>query len=665
MSEEELPTEFKVNEKMQKSFKAGIESIALNFAKSLAKKKDPTKQDYVKIVNNPELLRVGRIVKKKEESKYHNLYENSVLGELLKAHDPEEGEDLYYQDIPLMDITGFMTDYEVQKSFPLILDVPTESFIPVVIPGDKTKLLGGFLLCDEYGQFVEASGYVIAGNNPASNRLSIAYNAMYGEMPTESGIRTASGIAASMGAYSNSIGIYPNMCGCNKEHIVKVFNYVLDEMLKKRLEEMGLSDVTLGRYNSIAVCMLHRLLDKKKTRLIFVPEKYVTYMTFDQHFDGTGKSRIEDILYMESLKVSFLTASTLATMKNAVPIKKVKLNMDVKQRNTIQTAMMIRNAIVQREKLTPSTWPATVSSQIQSQNLSIETTHPNSEGFSFTVEDSHREIPKADTDFLTELDNATIIGLGTMPSALSEMSEVQFARSLATTNLYFAKSIRQDQVIVEGFGSSHVQRHLSLSSVLILKIAEILKDAPAVTSKDQKKDSNTDIAQYKPDGGQGVTTVSKASKAIDKETYAKVLKVIDSVRVKLSPPDVTPNEAQYNILTETIKRINEYVDAVYPDDLASFGGDEDVSNSLKLVKSQIKAKMIRDVANTLGFRGLMSDVPEIKDFVVKNRSQLTYAFGIFKGIQEDLKRTQQAMSKKQDQNANDDSASSGDSGSWY
>lgn len=657
--EDVTPEAIKHDKKLMEKHRSGVESIALNFAKSLATKKDPSEQRFVKILDNPDILRVGKLVQQKQNNKFHDLVDNSVLSSLLKLHHNDFNENMAYSDIPVMDLTGFMTDYKDSKAFPLVMDVPTESFIPVCTPGDKSRLLGGFLLTDGYGQFIEASGYIANSADPSSNRISVAYNAMYGSEPTESGIRTTAGLGM-------VAGTYPSNCGCNKASLIKIFNYVLDEMLKKRLTDIGLSDVTIGRYNAIAQCMLHRLLDKKHTRLIFIPEKYITYMTFERHFDGTGKSKIEDILYMESLKISFLTASTLAAMKNAVPVKKVKVNLDPKQRNSMQVVMQLRDAIIQREKVTPSTWPASISSQLQTQNLSIESSHPNNEGFSYTVEDTHREIPKADTEFLEKIDNAGIIGLGLMPSALQESSEVQFARSLATTNLYYAKGIRQDQLILEEHSTAHVRRHASLSSVIIYGIAKILKDTPQETDNTPHKGDNDSFNDYKPQVSDGSTTVSRIAKEITAETYAKVLQVIDNLYVRLSPPDVAPEDAQYVILTETIKRIGEYVDAVYPDDLGSFGGDgEDVSNAYKLFKAQIKAQMTRNAANTLGFRGLLSDVPEMNDFIIQNRDKLSTMFGALKGIQESIKRTQQAMSKKQDQNATDDTGDSGGFGNAW
>ena len=639
----------------------GLEGIALTFKKELGK--DPTEQNYVRIIDDPEALRIGNLIEKRKKKKLHDIFEKSVLGKLLaKDLDREtalNGKMNRINNLPILDITSHTTNYKEQYAFPFVIDVPTEAVIPICVPGNKKEKLGYFVLVDEYGKFIEASGYMVANNaNPSSNRLSVTYMAMYGEMPTESGIYSASGMGTGNGTFVNKAGM-------TDENMSKVFNYILDEMLKKKLEDMGITDMTIGKYTSIAQCMLYRLLAKKTTSLVFVPEKYVSYVAFDFHADGTGKSKIEDVIYMESLKIPFLTANILATMKNAVPIKKVKLTLDPKQKNTMQTIMMIRDAIIRREKLTPTTWPATVTSQIVAQNLSIETTHPNSEGFSYTVEDTHHEIPKADTDFLEEINNSIITGLGVMPSALSESSEVQFAQSLATTNLHYARSIRKDQVILEDYATRYVKNHLTLSSALVYKIALILanendNDGASNDTKVniKKPKGNHDPAMIKPSSADDGTAVSIMAKRISTDTYMKVLKVIDSIRVKLTPPDIAPDNAQYTILTETIKRINEYVDSIYPDDIVSFGNDQDLSNSLRIFKSTVKATMIREAASMIGFKGLISNVPEIDEFMLDKTGVMLRTFEYFKGLDESIKRTVSAMTKKSPEDAESSNDSS-------
>lgn len=629
--QEDAP-DFIVTDEVRNELRSGVENMTINFSKAIVGK------GPINITENPEVLRFGRAYRKNQNHKLTAKL-SPILARLTTQQ--EDDKDLYaYKDVKVIDLTAHMTDFKSQQAFPFYMDLPTEAVIPICVPGTKDQHIGYFILVDAYGQPIEASSYLVDSSNCSiSGRINTAYQAIYGEMPTASGI---------YGSAGNNLGMNQKASNYRKASINKVFNYVLDELLKRKLNDMGLNDVSLGRYNTIAQCMLYRLLEKKKTSLVFVPEKYITYMAFDYHrTDGTGKSRIEDILYMESLKISFLTANTLATMKSAVPLKKVKLNLDEKQTNVMQAAFMVRDAIVQKEKFSPSTYPSTVTSQILTQNLSVETVHPNAQGFSYSVEDTHREIPKADSEFLDKLENGSIIGLGVSPSALSEMSEVQFARSLATTNLHYAKSIRQDQVIVERIGSVHIQNHCALSSALIYKIANILDSDLTKSDRilDHKK-GNMDLTEVKPSDDNAFTGVGAISKQISDETFTKVLSVINSMRIKLCPPNVAPDDTQYTILGDMLKRISEYVEVVFPDEFGSFPGDDNVANDYKLIKAHIKSMLARQAADQLGFNGLMTQIPEIEQYALESTTDLTKIYSVLKNLSGSIAREVQARQKK-------------------
>lgn len=648
------PPPFKVSEKEAKQLKASFETMTINFTKALSG--DDQADNTIAISENPEILRFGKSFRAHQTNKLNDRIGGKVspiFAQLLEQEDISP-ERLAYTNVPIMDLTGHMTEFSDQQAFPFYMDLPTEAVIPVCVPGSKNEHLGYFILIDAYGQPIEASSYLVDGTgNSISGRISTAYNAMYGEMPTDSGIYGGGG------GYNTSMIRNKEY---QKNNINKMFNYVLDEMLKRKLNDIGLNDVSLSGYTTIAQCMLYRLLEKKQTALVFVPKKYITYLAFDYHRNtGTGKSKIEDILYMESLKVSFLTANTLATMKSAVPVKRVKVNMDKQQVNSMQALLMVRDALVQREKFSPSTYPATVTTQILTQNMSIESVHPNTQDFSMTVEDTHREIPKADTDFLKELDDSTIIGLGVAPSALSESSEVQFARSLATTNLHFAKGIRQDQVIVEDTYSVHLQNHAILSSVIIYKIANIIDTKPDQQLLEPKQ-ATKDLTELKPSVDNKYTGVGVISSKISKETFTKVLNIINNIRVKLCPPNVAPDDTQYNILSDVLKRIGEYVDFVYPDDFSNFGDDK-ISNHYRLMKSHVKSIMGREAANNLGFRGLLAKVPELKDYALAETSNLTNLYSTIKGISEAITREVQSKQKKAPEGSVEPEEASSNSGS--
>lgn len=603
------------NGKLTKEFLTGTEKLVVKFTN------DVVDSDVLSISDNPELLRAGKIVQAKQSNKFNN-----KLQAIFKNMDDRDKNDYLLNYETILDLLPHMTGMKDQKTAPFTIQIPTEAVIPICVPGSKSDHLGYFILVDSFGQPIEASRYVVNSNGcTISSRISAAYTAMYGQMPTESGIRSP--------GYGYNTNFTQNVDDFRKASLNKVFNYVLDEMLHRKLTDIGLTDVSVGMYNNVATCMLYRLFEKKKTSLVFVPKKYITYVAFDHHSDGTGKSKIEDLEFIESLKVVFLVANTMATMKNATPVKKVVLNLDEKQTNPLQTITALRNAIVQKEKLSISTYPSVISEQMIQQNLSIEAHAPDSQ-MSMTIEDTHREIPKADTEFLQELDTRSMIALDVPPSALSESTEVQFAKSLATTNLFFAKKMRTYQVVLEKFASEHIQTHASLTSFIVNKIAYLL-DIKGV----QNNISST-VATPSEDGNNSASTrIGEIAESISDDTYLKVMRVLRSIKIELPAPNVAPDQAQYDILSSAIKSLEDYMGAVYPDDLIS-NDYSDLADTFKNIKADIMSDAVKNVANQLGFAGLFSTLPTLETYALNGKTNINKTLGIIRNIKAGIKLEQ-------------------------
>lgn len=595
-----------------------VEDIALKINTTMSQKKPSM------ISKNPEILRFSKNFKEQME----NQIKKNVLNVFDMIDTNKSTYNKKHNYVPVIDLSEHLTTYKEQKAYPFSIDVPTEATIPVCVPGNKKEHLGYLLLVDKYGNFIEASNYLVGDNNCSiSGRINNAYTAMYGNIPTQSGIRSPQG---------SFMGLSEQMIANQQYQATqKIFNYILDNTLRNTVMECtGLDDVSLGTYQSIAICMLSRLLEKKETILVYVPKKYITYLAFDYKANGTGKSKLDDILFLESLKVSMMVSNVLATMKNAVPFRKATLELSKEQRNPQNVIMALRNAIAERERILPSINPTVVSQQILAQNTSVEVRGENqTTGFQFSVQDDKRDLPTIDTDFLDKLDNQTITGLGAPISAVNEIAEVQYAKSVATTNIFFAKTISRDQDIVEEVTENHVKVHASFSSLLISQLAAIIEKT------DVKSGTSTDEINKEELIKQNDTVIGIISKKLNDETYTKVLSIIDSIKITLPAPIVSPDTAHYELMDQAIKLVNDYVEAVFPDDLIPSEYSDDLSNTYKSMKAHIKSNAQRELSQQLGMGGALDLVPSVRDYQLTDRvnliSMLADIRGMFKSIQLD------------------------------
>lgn len=629
--------------------KEAIESISLKINTTLNSEKPGM------ISKNPEILRFSKNYKDQIESKMKKNVLN--LFDLNENENPTYNKKYNY--VPVIDLSEHVTSYSDQKAYPFSMDVPTEATIPVCIAGNKKEHLGYLILIDKYGNPIEASTYLVGDNNCSiSGRINSAYTSMYGDIPTISGIRSPQG---------SFTGLSSQMIANQQYRATqKIFNHILDNTLKNTIKDCtGIDDITLGTYQSIAICMLSRLLEKKETVLVYVPRKYVTYVAFDyRNSNGTGKSKLDDILFLESLKVSMMMSNVLATMKNAVPFRKAIVDLSKEQRNPHALMYEIRKAIAEKEKILPSINPTIVSQQILSQNTSVELKGENqTTGFQVSVEDTKRDLPIIDTDFLDTLDNRTITGLGAPISAVNEVADVQYARSIATTNIFFAKTIKKDQDTLLGFSESYVKTHASFSSLLIRQIAAIIDDKD-IKDKDIKGDTDTKQADESEIIKQNNTVIGIISKKISKETYQHVMEVISKLKITLPAPIVSPDAAHYELMDSAIKLVNEYADAVFPDDLIPQKYKDDLGDAYTSMKAHIKSNAQRVLCQQLGMGGALDLVPTINEYQLNHRVNLINQLADIRGLNGALELDQNQRKLTTEETNGDDSGSSDSGYSW-
>ncbi len=235
-------------------FEKGLEEATV---KLIAKLGDG---DAIHITDNPMFIRAGHDIVKDNKKinrdkmdAYFNQNVNYKMDRvLLIPFDDEPTED---------------------EGHPLFLELPTESVIPICVPGNKAEHIGYFILLDEYGYPLEASEELLKGQCCSPGMVTGAYNALFG-------------------SGSNCMG----SCGLrgNVNHLIssRIFETILDKYLTKKVQSIGYGSVEVGKMNSIAACMFHRLLFQKKTTVLFVPDHLLTYMAFDYRKDGTGHGKL-------------------------------------------------------------------------------------------------------------------------------------------------------------------------------------------------------------------------------------------------------------------------------------------------------------------------------------------------------------------------------------
>lgn len=562
--------------------------------------------DVIKVSENPEVLRFGKAVRA-----YSNKMMNKSLldkwkedNEKIKAStkytNPEEKE-------AAVDLFEYFKEDDKSESNSFNIEIPAEATIPICIPGSRKEKLGYFVLIDSLGKPIEASRYLDVNTGcTTSSRISSAYSSLFGNTPTSGGIQSPQ--FAMNGRFNNF---------SNPEELAtsKVFEYVLDQMLRNKLENVGLQEVEFDKYEDIAKCMFFRMLEKKQTTLLFVPERFVTYVAFDYRPTGAGKSLIEDLSFFLSVRVCILVANVLAMMKNAVVRQEITITADEKEVNTEQLINLVTQAAIEKGKLNLSTNWSTVANSILEQSLSIKAiTQPNAQGFNIERQFGSVNMPKVDSELIDTLDNWITNLLGVPHAAVNNTSEDEYAKSIATSNLFFAQHNRKRQEILESYGDRYLQLNISLSPSVTDGIKRLIEGSIS----GNKDDAST--------GGQ----ITDGSKDIHGDTLdaTKLVKnIVKHIHVSLPRADIAPNNAQYDILNTFSTNLQSIVDNLIPNEYA-LSNDSTVSEGLPVLKASYKAAIMKQFIKNLGMTSNF-DIPEIDDFIIQHQQEL---MGIHRSI---------------------------------
>lgn len=448
---------------------------------------------------------------------------------------------------------------------PLMIDLPPESVIPVHVPGSPNQHLGYFILIDENGHPVQVDVDDVDSQDTTGQTLEDAYEAMFGYGNT-------SGKSRSMKTNAN------------------VFEIALDRYLSTKMKDGGFQNIQISRFESVANCMLSRLLRAKKTNVVFVPKELMTYMCFDYRDDGTGKSMLDDIEFVLSLRISLFVAGIMSQLNDAIDHKEVTVQLDPKTADPLKLLTELRSDIVNKKQLMFTTDPRQISSSIAEQSITITPEGiPGLSGYSVKTDSSPRSSARADSELLDTLDDMYGTGLQIPHSALNQLSEDEFSRSIATTNLLFAQVCRAKQRTVCDFCSRLLRTCMlydkSLQATLLSKIKEGL--------------------------------MHSAGDQVNPEELLKNL--VEQVTLDLPKPTLAPDRAQYEALEEYIGIIETLTTQVIPDDLASSmeNGDQVVS----MIRAFISRDMVNNYLTMAGIRGI-DNVPDISDFDGKKLSDM-------------------------------------------
>lgn len=501
--------------------------------------------ESLSLTDNPAILEANSKVKEKVDKRTDDILKK-VFGQV-----PKQESIVSVDPNPVVD--------EKNKDGygdPILVRLPPESVSIIHTPGNPSDHIGYLVLLDVNGTPISA-----VTNDESHMNKTTDYNSNQGNI-----------FAQVYNAYGVNTG---NRGVSNEETNSKIYNQIVTQHLKNRLDSAGYSNIALGNSDAVMRCMFFRFMQAKQTRILFLPKQLVAYMTLEMDQNGYGVSQLDKIKFNLALKMTVQISKVLAALKAGMD--KRSINVKFTENMMEDPEYFFQNVMreyAQKNTMAFSIDPNVVQTQIIDKSISIKGTDiPGMEQFDLTNEPDTRSTGvDIGDDLLTYIDKAIQNGLDVPASAMNSLSEDEYARSIVTTNLFFAMSI--------GIKQDIIVKCISYLLRIYAKYSQTFRDKLRDTLEGDKNKPNT-------------KTIDDVS-----DTGFDLDDLISKLTINLPKPNVAPSKAQFEALEAMISAFQTTINALYSDD--AIGKDDTLGPVIRTIRARLLSANVRNYLDGSG-----------------------------------------------------------------
>lgn len=539
----------------------------------------PIEDTYLSVTDNPHLLKIPMINQKMRENRVMDALGSRAFEAMSPKLNDREMTNLIYKNrqFQYRPITVMKTQEQLARHTvgnPLILQLPSESVIPVYVPGRPENQVGFFVLLD-------------ADGNPITKSRDADY---YQELRT----RLTSNDSFPSAMLSKVKGMMGGFDMHDQNHLdfsAKAYGGMIEADLLSRLRNGAYGNgVALARNEEIYRIMLSRALAKQFTQLLFLPIEIMTYMAFSYTDNGIGKSLLEDMKIINSLRSMLMFANTMAGVRNSIGRTRVDIKLDEHDPDPDKTVEMTMHEIVRsRQQYFPLgiNSPTDLVDYLQRSGYEFNVTgNPMFPDVAVDFSEKNSNYPKPDVELEDSLRKRSIMSLGLSPQVVDNAFEAQFATSIVTDNLLLAKNALGIQGKFTPFVSDHVRKVAMNSEELGAALTEILNN-------------NFDKLKLGEEKSDSAETTNQSVKNADRQVAREAIirgflnEFIMSLEVSLPSPNSATLENQMTAMETYTKALDTCLDAWISDEFLTTETGGDAAQQVDPIKKAIRAHFLR------------------------------------------------------------------------
>lgn len=541
--------------------------------------KDYVIEDCLAVTDNPSVLKVPMINEIMKQKAVHRAYNDGRYKPGMEAMGEEKINDFLvqkaiYRHRPVQSTVVSELPYqnEMKRSSvgsPLIMKLPSESVLPVHVPGNPKQHVGYFVLLDEEGNPLECpDGDHLQGGMQGSANNSLTSNLM-------------KKAAINMGVNDDQFDPRNTM---HVKEATRMYSEMIERDLISRVRNgVYTGNVTIARNEEVYRLMLSRVLSKRRSQLLYIPVEYMTYIAFKYGDDGVGRSLLDDHAMLYVIRSVLLFTDVLASVKNSIGRTRVSGQLDPKDPNPQKTIDMIQDEIVRSRMVE---MPMSVSSPVEIhkfiQKAGYEwefTGHAGIPDMKFEFASQSSDIRKSDTELMEYLRKSTIMGLGLSPETVDNGFNAEFATTALHNNVLLSKRVIAWQDEFTPQLTDHARKVILHTEDIKNDIKELLEasyDQINLTLEDSEKKQIGDETKQK--------------KLVINRALHEFLR---GFKISLPRPVSATLETQSDELNKYMDMVEKALDAYLSTDIFAESTMGDLSQSATTLKGMVKAYFIR------------------------------------------------------------------------
>jgi hypothetical protein len=433
-------------------------------------------EDYLFVTDNPSTLKFSKVNKLMKAKVIKETFNkgNVSLEAIDKTMSDLQVERLVYRtrSFKADPVATLKKQHELARTSvgnPLIMKLPSESVIPVHVPGNVEQHIGYFVILDEEGNPIEA-----ADGDQYYNGIGVGVGGASNNTISSNIIQK---VETNMGGGSS---FDPSNAG-HQAFATRIYSDMVEQDLIARIKNgVHSSSVALAKNEEVYRIMLSRVLAKKYTQILFLPIEYVTYFAFKYTDDGIGRSLLDETSMINTLRTVMLFTDVISSIKNSIGRTQVTMTLPENDPNPLKTIEQAQDEIVRSRQLgipLGVTNPSDITDFIQRAGFEWKFEgHKGLPDLKFDFQNTNSSFTKPDSDLQDFLRKSSIQGMGLPPELVDSGFNSEFATTVVANNILLGKRVLQYQEIYNPLLSDHLRKVASNSENLMNDLRDIIRE---------------------------------------------------------------------------------------------------------------------------------------------------------------------------------------------